>query len=269
MYSGADDQRIRRTVQQYLYSSRHRVFGMVRYRIRYQKVGAVRFASHRDLLRVFRRSLAAADVPVCYSQGFNPHPKLSFGPSLRTGWESLDEYMDVLLERRLDDLADRCNATLPEGLKLVECAPTAEAVPKLSADITAARYEVTVDGSNFEGGGPPSWRKFVAQPAPAGVQSDLPGRLESALRSQYGQGRDDGSPKLLEINIGQHNGGLQIDYLSTMVQGKSLFADMLEPYMGDSLGMDVPLTVVRKELLVERQGSYHSPISKGVVQNQS
>ena len=183
--------------------------------------------------------------------------------------ESLDEYMDVLLERHLDDLADRCNATLPEGLRIVECAPVDETVPKLSADIAAARYEVTVDGCNFEDGGPMTWRQFVGQPAEAGAQTDLPGRLEDSLRSQFGQRSDDGSPRLLEINITQQDGGLRIDYLSTMVQGKSLFAEMLEPYMGESLRMDVPLQVVRKELLVERQGSYHSPISKGVVQNQS
>lgn len=251
------------------------VFGMVRFRIRYEKIGPIRYTSHKDLLRIFRRSLAAARIPVCYSQGFNPHPRLSFGPSLRTGWEGLDEYMDVLLERGIDDLDTRCNATLPGGLKIVGCAQVEDSVPKLSADIKAARYEVTVDESNLANGRNTRWERFVRRAgATRNEASDKRpfGELEDELRCRFqsagsGEDRDTPEPSLLEVRITEQAGSLRIEYLSTMHQGKSLFPEILERYFGDSLGMEVPMQVMRKALLVERHGAYHSPISKGVVQN--
>jgi radical SAM-linked protein len=248
---------------------------MVRYRIRYQKVRAIRFTSHRDLLRIFRRSLASANVPVCFSRGFNPHPRFSFGPSLRTGWEGLDEYMDVQLEQAIVDLDTRCNNKLPGGLKIVGFARVGNSVPKLSADIKAARYEVTVDKSNLQEGRKPNWDSFRRK---AGAAEPDEGReglcraLEDELRRRFdSESADDNGgarePSLLDIKISEKDGELRIDYLSTMEQGRSLFPEMLEEYIGDSLGMEVPMKVVRTALLVERDGVYHSPISKGVVQN--
>ena len=118
---------------------------MVRLRIKYEKRGPIRFTSHRDLLRIFRRCFAAGEIPVRFSQGFNPHPKFSFGPSLRTGWEGLDEYMDVFLETPIDDAVSRCNTHLPDGFRVIETARVSESVPKLSADVKAARYGVVLD----------------------------------------------------------------------------------------------------------------------------
>jgi hypothetical protein len=245
---------------------------MVRYRIRYQKVGAIRFTSHRDLLRIFRRSLAAADVPVCYSRGFNPHPRFSFGPSLRTGWEGLDEYLDVQLEQVTDDLDSRLNSRLPDGLKIVGCSSLGDSVPKLSTDIKAASYEVTVDKSNLQEGRNPNWDSFRRKAGAAAAEGPegLCRVLEDELRRRFdSESVDDNgnAPLLLDINISEKDGEMRIQYLSTMEQGKSLFPDMLDGYLGDSPGMDVPMKVVRTALLVERDGAHHSPISKGVVQN--
>lgn len=245
---------------------------MVRFRIRYEKVGPIRYTSHRDLLRIFRRCLATADVPVCYSQGFNPHPRISFGPSLRTGWESLDEYLDVLLERPVDDLTMRCNTALPEGLEILEMAQAETSVPKLSADVMAARYQVTVDAANLAPEGSPQWADFVRRAQANGHAGKWPlAELEDDLRRRFPSGAasvDGGAgPSLLEINVDEQGDGLRIEYLSTMHQGKGIFPDVLEPYFGDPDGMTVPFQVVRKALFVARRGAFLSPINKGVVQN--
>ena len=68
-----------------------------RVRFRYSKAGKVRFCSHRDLARVWERALRRARLPVAYSEGFSPRPKLSFGLALSTGYESVAEYVDVEL----------------------------------------------------------------------------------------------------------------------------------------------------------------------------
>src|SRR5690606_29749085 len=69
--------------------------GVVRHRIRYSKMGKIRFLSHRDLARVWERGLRRSGIRVSYSEGFSPRPKLSFGLALSTGYESLGEYLDV------------------------------------------------------------------------------------------------------------------------------------------------------------------------------
>ena len=69
-----------------------------RLRFRFSKMGKVRFTSHRDVARMWERALRRSRLPVAYSQGFVPHPLVSFGLALPTGCESLGEYLDVRLE---------------------------------------------------------------------------------------------------------------------------------------------------------------------------
>ncbi|MEE9415647.1 MAG: TIGR03936 family radical SAM-associated protein [Acidimicrobiales bacterium] len=66
-----------------------------RLRLRYSKHGKIRFTSHRDMARVWERTLRMTLVPVAYSEGFNPRPKLAFGLALPTGFESEGEYLDI------------------------------------------------------------------------------------------------------------------------------------------------------------------------------
>ena len=69
-----------------------------RLRLRFTKTGKVRFTSHRDVARMWERALRRSQLPVAYSQGFVPHPLVSFGLALPTGCESRGEYLDVRLE---------------------------------------------------------------------------------------------------------------------------------------------------------------------------
>src|ERR1700685_4272752 len=70
-----------------------------RVRFRFSKTGKIRFTSHRDVARMWERALRRSRLPVALSQGFSPHPLLSFGLALPTGCESHGEYLDA----RLDD----------------------------------------------------------------------------------------------------------------------------------------------------------------------
>lgn len=69
-------------------------------RVRYAKVGKVRFLSHRDLARILERAVRRAGLPVAYSQGYSPRARLHFGLALSTGYESLAEYLDIDLDRK-------------------------------------------------------------------------------------------------------------------------------------------------------------------------
>jgi radical SAM-linked protein len=65
--------------------------------IKYTKEERVKYISHLDFLRLVQRAIRRADIPVAYSQGFNPHPRLSFASALAVGVTSEGEYLDIYL----------------------------------------------------------------------------------------------------------------------------------------------------------------------------
>lgn len=119
-------------------------------RVRYTKLGKVRFLSHRDLARVWERSLRRAEVRVAYSEGFSPRPKLSFGLALSTGHESLGEYLDIDLhpEAGIDpaDLPTIVTPSLPAGMTAQIAVPLELGTESLQAAVTSSTWRIEVVG---------------------------------------------------------------------------------------------------------------------------
>ena len=92
-----------------------------RIRLQYAKRGRLRFCSHRDFARAFERSLRRAEVPMAYSAGFHPHPKISYVGAAPTGVGSEAEYLEIALARRCEPEQVRAalDAVLPDGLDIV------------------------------------------------------------------------------------------------------------------------------------------------------
>jgi radical SAM-linked protein len=90
--------------------------------IRYAKRGKMRFASHRDIARAVERGVRMAGLPVAYSAGFSPHPKISYAGGAQTGVASEAEYLEIGLTGACaaPDVRDRLDAALPEGIDVVE-----------------------------------------------------------------------------------------------------------------------------------------------------
>ena len=90
----------------------------MRLRVRYTKVGKVRFVGHRDLARVWERTIRRAELPIAYTEGFSPRPKLHFGLALSVGHESDAEYLDIDLREAIstEGLAERLDAEMPTGV---------------------------------------------------------------------------------------------------------------------------------------------------------
>lgn len=93
-----------------------------RIRLRYAKRGRLRFTSHRDFARAFERALRRAEVPMAYSAGFSPHPKISYVGAAPTGVASEAEYLEIGLARTVDPdtLRAELDAVLPPGLDIDE-----------------------------------------------------------------------------------------------------------------------------------------------------
>jgi radical SAM-linked protein len=92
---------------------------MPRYRLEYAKNGTARFLSHRELMTSLQRALRRASFPLSYSKGYNPRPKLSFGPPLGVGVAGLREYMDLELTEgiNVEDHLNCLNCQLLPGIR--------------------------------------------------------------------------------------------------------------------------------------------------------
>ncbi|MBW8740755.1 TIGR03936 family radical SAM-associated protein [Streptomyces turgidiscabies] len=118
---------------------------MQRIRLRYTKRGRLRFTSHRDFQRAFERALRRAEVPMAYSAGFTPHPKVSYANAAATGTGSEAEYLEIALTeaRDPDKLRELLDESLPTGLDIVDAveARTSGLAERLTASVWELRLE--------------------------------------------------------------------------------------------------------------------------------
>lgn len=119
-------------------------------RVRYSKLGKIRFTSHRDTANHFERAVRKAGIALAYSGGFTPRPKMSFGLALPTGGESLAEYLDFELAEGVDldarQVHDRLAGALPLGYGIVCVAPLVAGSPSLQEDVVACTWQVALCG---------------------------------------------------------------------------------------------------------------------------
>ncbi|MDT0426464.1 TIGR03936 family radical SAM-associated protein [Streptomyces salyersiae] len=123
---------------------------MQRIRLRYTKRGRLRFTSHRDFQRAFERALRRSEVPMAYSAGFTPHPKVSYANAAPTGTGSEAEFLEIALTEARDPavLRDLLNQSLPDGLDITDAV---EARTSGLADrLTASVWELRLDGVAVE-----------------------------------------------------------------------------------------------------------------------
>jgi radical SAM-linked protein len=129
----------------------------MRVRVRFTKLGKIRWTSHRDVARMWERAFRREHLPLAYSEGFSPRPKVSFGLALPTGHESLAEYLDLELaaggpgadQLDLDALPARLSAALPAGVDAVAVAPIEPRTPSLQEDVSSCTWRlaaVAADG---------------------------------------------------------------------------------------------------------------------------
>jgi radical SAM-linked protein len=119
----------------------------VKIRVRFTKEGKVRYTSHRDLARIWERALRRARVPVAYSEGFSPRPRISFGLALPTGYASAGEYLDVSLSTDvadLDAMVEPLTAALPLGIDVQVIAPLAQGADSLQEVVTSTTWLLEV-----------------------------------------------------------------------------------------------------------------------------
>ncbi len=115
-------------------------------RLRYAKRGRLRFSSHRDFARAFERALRRAGVPMAYSGGFTPHPKISYLGAAPTGVASEAEYLEIGLAAQVDpdELRRVLDAALPDGLDIVEAVESRGG--SFAERMVASRWRIELPG---------------------------------------------------------------------------------------------------------------------------
>lgn len=115
-------------------------------RLRFTKLGKVRFASHRDVARAVERACRVAGLPLAFTQGFAPRPRISFGLALPVGAESVAEYLDLELGETVDLAAvpDTLSEALPEGIDVTAAVELEPGVPSLQESVCVVAYRVEV-----------------------------------------------------------------------------------------------------------------------------
>ncbi len=95
---------------------------MFKVKLKYKKGEEVKYISHRDLMRVFQRAIRRAKLPITFSQGFNPHMKISWGQALKVGAMSDGEPAELQFEAWINpkEVMQRLNQVLPLGLEIIE-----------------------------------------------------------------------------------------------------------------------------------------------------
>ncbi len=120
---------------------------MAEYVLKFTKTGYSKYISHLDLMRVFARSFKIAALDIKYSQGYNPHPRMSFAQPLSLGYSSFAEYLEfeTVSEHTEEELLAMLRPLLPEGIEILFIEPLDIGKKTLASETVAAEFEISFD----------------------------------------------------------------------------------------------------------------------------
>jgi radical SAM-linked protein len=153
----------------------------MRVRVTFAKQGALRYTGNLDLHKILERSLRRAELPLAYSQGYHPQPKINLAAALPLGFASRAEVMDIWLNEDRDDVLPALQANVPPGLTILDSEPVDEREPSLQSQVVAAEYQVEILKVTL--GPEPVEGPDIEEPRPFS-DSGLDERIASVLESE-------------------------------------------------------------------------------------
>ena len=136
----------------------------MRVRLTFTKQVALRYTGHLDLHKIIERSIRRAKLPLAYSQGFHPQPKINLAAALPLGFSSRAEVMDIWLNEEVADIPAELQGHVPPGLTVLDAKQVDDREPSLQSQVVAAEYQVEI--------------------TEAGSASGLTGKVASILESE-------------------------------------------------------------------------------------
>lgn len=126
---------------------------MQRLRLKFSRGEKIKYISHLDLMRCWERALRRAEIPLAYSEGFTPHPRISLAAPLPIGVTSEAELMDITLQKPVSPyfLIQTLRKQLPQGIDILEVQQIPLMTPSLQSQVRYAEYRVMVKASKSVG----------------------------------------------------------------------------------------------------------------------
>ena len=190
--------------------------GLYRYHLVFAKIDSGRFLGHLEMATAFQRAMRRAELPLAYSQGYHPTPRISFGDALPLGLESRVEEMEVVLRQPLttSEICSRLNAELPPGLEVLEAEEKHKSTRQTASIVI--RYEAMLSGESWPGEG---FRRFHSQSLAPLRQKSKRGETIIALVDRV-LGLESLDPHRIRLTLTQDAGGnIRIRDLLTHIFG--------------------------------------------------
>ena len=215
---------------------------------RLTKGESVRFVSHLDILRLLQRAFRRAEIPLGYSQGFNPHPLLSFATALSTGYTSDAEWIDVKLDGDMDTarFISSVNAALPSGFEFKEAYAVEDRLPSLTALLESAEYRITFSADTD------------ANELKKELTALLAGEIIVEKRTKGGLKNVDIRPQVIEANVTEEAGRAVLTVKGVLNASGSLNIELLMGALARLSGKSYDYSVHRVN--VEFTGGRSTPV---------
>jgi len=230
----------------------------MKYRFKLYKGDEIKFIGHLDLLVAFQRVLKRADMPIAYSQGFNPHQLVAFASPLSLGLTSTAEYGDFQLKEDLDAdfVMEKMNEHMPDGLKITSLVKLADGVKNTMSSLERAEYELYFDSSitpedikaNLDG--------FMAQKEIITMKKTKKGINEADIRPDIFRAEDISAENQPAIKIQVSAGSIR------NLKGET-FAEAFCKYIGKDYNK-YAIKCVRTEMLMKKGEDEFVPLNYGV-----
>ncbi len=226
---------------------------MERLRIRFKKESLIRFISHLDLMRAFMRAMRRANLPLAYTKGYHPHPRISFGPPLPLGMTGRGEFTDIFLQEEMDvgEFIMRVNGKLSQGIKVEEARQISKRARSLVSLIDVATYRVC--GRAF----------FQDEELGRRIDQFLKKDEIIIKRKRKERERINIRPLIMELRLLKYP---PLDLMMTLRLGVRP-QEVLEPLFGMDRAKVALLDIERVGLFVEREGRLLSPMEDEVIED--
>lgn len=215
------------------------------------KRARLRFISHLDLQRFMQRALRRTDLPVAYSQGFNPHPQMAFASALAMGWVSEYEILDMKMAQDVtaEHVKEQMSAALPKDLPVFFVRMVEDRHPAMMAILTMADYEIRLEG---EAG------RCAAEAIPGFLQEQS---VMAMRKTKSGEKPCDIRPMAVQLRAENQEDGALIYARLALTERATLKPDLLVRVLAERAGLEeAPCAQVLRKTLLTGQGDQIRPL---------
>jgi len=216
--------------------------------VQFGKTKRLRFVSHLDLQRTMQMALRRTDLPVAYSQGFNPHPLIAFASALAVSHTSEAEVLDIRLAADVSAsfVLGQMRGALPPGLPVMNVTTVDDRERAMMALVTAADYEIEVVGAPLD---PPA-RAFLEK-----------NEVFAMRKTKSGERICDIRPMVHGMTVSQTDGKQTVSVRLSLTEKATLKPDLLMSVLAE--GLDVRDISVHRKMLLKTIEEGYVPLLEG------